>query len=93
MIHIVGLRRTKDVEPAEFVQRVDVLFDPGRDAVLGEQLGNRAVLPFRGRAIVAPDVENKGVVEFTLLLDLRDDAARVVVGVRAKPAKTSMSRR
>ena len=75
VIHVVGQRRAEHVEPAERLQRVDVLFDGRRDAVLREQFADRAVLAFGGGAVVAPDVEDQCVVAVAEPLDLIDYAA------------------
>src|SRR6516225_3812522 len=61
------------VEPAQLFDCLDVLVDLRGNAVLGEQLGDGAVLALGRRPVVAPDVEDEGVVELPLPLDLVDD--------------------
>ena len=87
VIHVVGLRAAKRIEPAEFLQRLDVLRDLGRNAVLRELLGDGAVQAFRRGAVVAPDVKDQRVVEFALPLDLGDHPAGVVVGMLGEPGE------
>ncbi len=81
VVHVVGLRAAQRIQAAEFLQCVDVLRDLGRDAILCELLADGAVQPLGRRAVVAPDVEDQGVVELALALDLGDDLSRVDVGV------------
>ena len=81
VVHVVGLRAAERIEAAEFVQRLEVLRDRGRDAVLRELLADGAVQALRRGTVVAPDVEDQRVVELAFPLDLVDDPAGVVVGV------------
>ena len=81
MIHVVGLRAAERIKAAEFLQRLDVLRNLGRNSVLRQLLADGAVQAFCGGTVVAPDVEDQRVVEFALPLDLVDDPAGVVVGV------------
>ena len=69
VIHVVSLRRTQHVEAAKFIKRHDVLSCQRRNAILREQFGNRAGLAFSGRAVVAPNIEDKRVVELAFVLD------------------------
>ena len=50
----------------------------GRNAVLRQQLADRAVLTFRRGAVVAPDVEDQRVVAVAELLDFIDEPADLV---------------
>ena len=79
MLSVFGAPSTSS--PPSSFERLDVLRDRGRDAVLREQFADRAVLAFGGGAVVAPDVEDERVVELALPLDFVDDPAGVVVGV------------
>ena len=55
--------------------------DRRRDAVLGQQLADRAVLAFAGRAVVTPDIEDQGVVAVPQPLHLVDQPANLHVDV------------
>ena len=59
--------------------------DGGRDAVLGEQLADRAVLALAGGAVVAPDVEDQRVVAVAEPVDLVDEPADLDVDVLGEP--------
>ena len=66
----------------------------GRYGVLGQQFCDGAVLAFSRGSVVAPDVEEQGVVAVAEPIELIDDAGRP--GRRrcsAKPAATSIRRR
>jgi len=58
-----------------------MLRDLGWNSVLSKLLADRAVKSFRGRTVVAPDVEDNRVIELPLFFDLGNDTTRVVVGV------------
>ena len=79
--------RAEYVEPAERVQRIDVLLGGRGDAVLRQQFADAAVLAFGRRAVVAPDVEDERVVAVAETVDLIDDAADLDVDVFGKAGK------
>ena len=81
MVHVVGLRAAQRIEPAKLFQRREVLGDFRRNPVLRQLLADGSVQPFRRGAVVAPDVEDEGVVELPLPLDLIDHPAGIVVGM------------
>ena len=72
VILVVGLGRAEHVQAAKFVERRDVLRDGGGNAVLRQQLADRAVLALRRGAVVAPDVEDQRVVAVAERLDFID---------------------
>ena len=84
VIHVVGLGRAEHVEAAERVERLDMLLGGGGDAVLRQQLADRAVLAFGRGAVVAPDVEDQRVVAVAKLVDFIHDAADLYVHVLGK---------
>ena len=49
--------------------------------ILREQFGDGAGLAFGGCAVVAPNVKDQRVVEFSFLLDFVNDAADMVIAV------------
>ncbi len=85
VIHVVGLGRTQHVESAEFVQRLNVLLDGRWNAVLRQQLADRAVLSLGGRPIVSPDVKHECIVPVSEMIDLVENAARLRIGVFPEP--------
>ena len=62
-----------------------MLLDRGRDAVLRQQLADRAVLALGRGAVVAPDVEDQRVVAVAELLDLVDEPADLDIDVLGEP--------
>ena len=80
VVHVVGLRAAQCVQAAQLFERLQVLSNGGRDAVLCQLLADGAVQAFRGRPVVAPDVEDQRVVQPSLARDLVDDLAGI--GVR-----------
>ncbi len=85
VIHVVGLGRTEHVESAEFVQRLDVLLDGRWNAVLRQQLADRAVLSLGGRPVVSPDVKHECIVRVSEMLDLVENATRLRIGMFPEP--------
>ena len=62
MIHVVDFRAAECVEPAEIVERLEMLIEGAGNAVLGQEFADRAFLAFGARPVVAPDVEDQRVV-------------------------------
>ena len=87
VIHVVGLRRTEHVEAAERVERLDLLFGGRRDAILCEQFADRAVLAFRGGAVVTPDVQDQGVLAVAEPVNFLDNTADLRIHVFGKPGE------
>ena len=58
-----------------------LLFDGVRDVVLGEQFADASLLAFGARAVVAPDVEDDGVLADTELFQPVHELADLRVGV------------
>ena len=85
MVLVIGLGRAQHIEPAELIQRLDVLLDGGGNSVLRQQLTDRAVLPLRRGTVIAPDVEDERVVAIAELLDFVDDPADLNVHVFGVP--------
>ena len=79
----VALRAAENIETAEFLQRLQLLFDRGDDAVVGHQLADRAFLALRRGAVVAPDVKDQRVVAVPERVDLVDDPPGLDVRVFA----------
>src|SRR6202041_2443336 len=77
MVHVVRLMRAKRVQTAKVLERVDMLFDRGGNAVLRQEFTDRPALTLRRRTIVAPNVENQRVVAIAELVDLVDDPANL----------------
>ena len=83
MVDGVALGPAEDVKAAQLLERLELLFDGGDDAVVRHQLADRAFLALRRGAVVAPDVEDQRVVAVAERFDLVDDAPRLNVGVFA----------
>src|SRR5208282_1406299 len=81
VVHVIGLGRTEHIETTKLIQRFDVLINRRWDAVLRQQLADGAVLPFRRRTVVAPDVEDDRVVAISEPVYLVHDAADLSVYV------------
>ena len=81
VIHVVGLGRAEHVEAAQRIERLDVLLDGGRNAILREQLADGAVLPFGGGAVVAPDVKDQRVLAIAEPVNLIHDPADLGIHV------------
>jgi len=62
VVLIVGLGRTEHVEATQGLQRGDVLFGRGGNAILRQQFTAGAMLAFGGGAVVAPDIQDKRVI-------------------------------
>ena len=75
------LRAAERLQPAEPFERLELLLDRVGNLVLGEQLADGAVLALGARAVVAPDVEDDGVVAKAERVELVDDPADLGVGV------------
>ncbi len=75
VVHVVHFRAAECVEPADLVQRRQLLFDGVGDVVLGQQLAYRAPLALGAGTVVAEDVEDECVVADALAIDLVDDSA------------------
>ena len=84
----VALEPAEDVQAAEPLERLELLFDGGDDAVVRHQLADRARLALRRGAVVAPEVEDQRVVAVAEGVDLVDDAPGLGVG----PGPTSKLR-
>ena len=84
VILVVGLGRTEHIQAAKRIERLDVHRNGGRNAVLREQLADGAVLAFRRGAVVAPDVEDQGVVTVAEAIDFIDEPADMVVRMFGK---------
>ena len=84
MIHVVGRRSAECLEAAEFVERLDLLGNRIGNLVLGEQLADRTVLPFSRGTVVAPDVEDDGVIALSGLVEVVDQLADLRIGVFAE---------
>ena len=67
--------------PPKRFERLDVLLDRGRNAVLRQQLADGAVLAFRRSTVVAPDVKDQRVVAVAEFVDLIDDPADLRIDV------------
>ena len=85
MLSIFGPPRAG--KPADLVQRRDLLLDRVRDVVLGEQFADAPLLAFGARAVVAPDVEDDGVVAEAELLQPVHQLADLGVGVLDEPGE------
>ena len=81
VIHVVGLGRAEHLEAAEAVERRDLLLRGGGNTVLREQLADRAVLALGRSPVVAPDVEDQGVLTVAEPVDLVDEAADLNIHV------------
>src|SRR6516165_10771567 len=81
VIHVVGLGRPQNVQPTDFVQCGEVLRNGRRDVVLREQLADRAVLAFRRRSVIAPDVQDQRVVTVAEPVHLVDEPADLSIDV------------
>ena len=79
----VALGAAENIQTAQFLQRLQLLFDRGDDAVVGNQLADGAFLALRRGAVVAPDVKDQRVVAVPERLDLVDDPPGLHVGVLA----------
>ena len=75
VVHVVDLGPAECVEPAERVQRFDLLLNRVGDLVLGQQLTDAAVLTFGARPVVAPDVEDDRVIADAERVEPVDDLA------------------
>ncbi len=93
MVLVVHLGRTEDVESADFVECLEVHVEGGRNAVLGQELADGAVLSLTRRPVVAPDVEHQRVVATAQGIDLSTIRPTWTSTCSAKPAATSMLRR
>ena len=87
VVHVVGPRRPEHVEPAEPLQRLDLLLDRARDVVLRQKLADRAVLALGRGAVVAEDVEDQGVVAQSLAVKFGDDPPGLHVGILDEPGE------
>ena len=81
MVHGVGLGRAEHIEPAELLERRHMLTNGAGNAILRQQLTDRAVLTFRRGTVVAPDVEDQGIVAIAEPVDLVDDPTDLDVHV------------
>jgi hypothetical protein len=81
MVHGVGLGRAEHVEPAELIERRHMLTDGAGNAVLRQEFTDRAVLAFRRRTAIAPDVQDQRIVAITESVDLVDDPANLDIDV------------
>ena len=81
MVHGVGLGRAERIEPAELLERGDMLTDGARNAVLRQEFADRAVLALRRGTVVAPDVEDQRIVAIAEPVDLVDDPPDLDVDV------------
>ena len=81
MVHGVGPRRAEHVEPAEIIEGRYVLADGAGNAVLRQEFTDRATLAFRRGAVIAPDVEDQGIVAVAEPVDLVDDPADLDIRV------------
>ena len=72
MVHAVGLGTAQLIEAAHGVQGRDLLLNGVGDAVLGQQLADRAVLAFGAGAVVAEDVDHDRVIPHPQALELID---------------------
>ena len=75
VIHVVDLRSAERLQPADLVQRLDLLLDRVRDLVLREQFADAPVLAFGTGAVVAEDVDDDGVVADAESVELVDQLA------------------
>ena len=87
VVHVVGFRAAERRQAAEFIERLEMLRNRRRNAVLRQLLADRAIQPFGRRTVVAPDVKDQRVVQLALALDLVDHPSRVVVSVFGKAGK------
>src|SRR5690606_19261814 len=84
VVLVVRRGGAEGVEAPELLQGCEVLLDRRRDAVLGQELADRAVLPLAGRPVVAPDVDDDRALAVPEPLDLVEEPARLHVGVLAE---------
>ena len=84
VIHVVGQRTAEGLEAAEFIERLDLLGDGVGNLILREQFADGAVLTFGGGAVVAPDVEDDGVLALSGLVEVIDQLADLRIGVFAE---------
>ena len=76
MIHVIHFRAAECIEPSKAIERLDMLIEGARNAVLGHQFADRASLAFGTRPVVAPDVEDQGVLFRAELVETRRSACR-----------------
>ena len=81
VIHVVSRGRAEGVEAAEAFEGFELLLDGVGDVVLREQFADGAELSFGARAVVAPDVEDDGIVAEAAVFKALDEAADLAVGV------------
>ena len=81
VVHVVHLGPAERVETADLVQRSNLLLDGVRDLILSQQFADAAELAFSARSVVAPDVEDDGVVADAEALKLIDHLARLDIDV------------
>ena len=87
VVHVVDLGPAERVQPADRVQRVDLLLNRVGDLVLGQQLTDAAVLTFGARPVVAPDVEDERVLAEAELVEPVDDLADLGIHVLDEAGK------
>ena len=85
VVLVVHQRRTQHIEPTELLQGVDVHPRGGRNAVLGHQFGDGAVLALGRGSVVAPDVEEQRVVAVAEPIQLIDDPPDLDIAVFGEP--------
>ncbi len=81
VVHVVDLGPAQRVQSADRVEGGDLLRDRVRHAVLGQQLADRPVLALGARTVVAPDIEDEGVVAQAQSLQPVHQLADLGVGV------------
>ena len=84
VIHVVGQRTAEGLEAAEFIEGLDLLRDGVGNLILREQFADGTVLTFGGGTVVAPDVEDDGVVALAGLVEVIDQLADLRIRVFAE---------
>ena len=87
MVLVVNFRRPEHIETTQGLERLDVHGHSGRNAVLRDQLADRAVLAFGRRPVVAPDVEDQRVLAVTEPIELVDEPTDLCVHVLGEPRR------
>ena len=81
MVHVVHLGTAQLLNAAKLVHGGHVLLDGVGNAVLGQQLADRAGLTLGTRAVVAEHIEDEGVVAEAHLVQLGDHPSGLEVGM------------
>lgn len=87
VIHVVDQRGAMRIQSAESIEHLDVLVDLRGNSVLSKQLRDGSVLAFPGGAVVAPDVDNQGVILIAESFNFGEDATHLMISVLSKSSQ------